>query len=238
YVNVRGLGTDRTLVLLDGRRVPPADRNSSVDTNLFPEALVQRVEVVTGGASAAYGADALSGVVNFILDTRFEGFDTKIQGGETRYGDGDSWEASFTGGLPIGERMHLTFSADGFHQHEIQGKIAGLDDRDWFGRWGFVTNPEWSPNDPPGTHPQRLVLPNVHSTQFTPGGKINQPGFSYDQHTFIGDGTETRLFIPGPIAVFDTGTLSTSGGPEFEIAHLGERTNLSDEVKRELVREP
>lgn len=232
YVNVRGLGTDRTLVLLDGRRVPPADRNSSVDTNLFPEALVQRVEVVTGGASAAYGADALSGVVNFILDTRFEGFDTKIQGGETRYGDGDSWEASFTGGLPLGERMHLTFSADGFHQHEIQGKVAGLDDRDWFGRWGFVTNPEWNPSDPPGTRPQRLVLPDVHSTQFTPGGKINQPGFSFDQHTFIGDGTETRLFIPGPIAVFDSGTLSTSGGPEFEIAHLGERTNLSDEVKR------
>src|SRR5690606_21200203 len=134
-------------------------------TNLFPEALVQRVEVVTGGASAAYGADALSGVVNFILDTRFEGFDTKIQGGETRYGDGDSWEASFTGGLPLGERMHLTFSADGFHQHEIQGKVAGLDDRDWFGRWGFVTNPEWNPSDPPGTRPQRLVLPDVHSTE-------------------------------------------------------------------------
>jgi len=99
FLNVRGLGTDRTLTLLDGRRMPPSDRNSAVDTNLFPEALVQRVEVVTGGASAAYGADALSGVVNFILDTDYEGFNAKVQGGQTNYDDGDNWEASFTGGF-------------------------------------------------------------------------------------------------------------------------------------------
>jgi iron complex outermembrane recepter protein len=232
FLNVRGLGTDRTLVLLDGRRVPPSDRNSSVDTNLFPETLVDRVEVVTGGASAAYGADALSGVVNFILNTRYEGMDAKIQGGQSDYGDGDNWEASFTGGLPLAERMHLTFAVEGFRQDQVSGQIAALDDRDWFGRWGFVTNPAFRASDPPGTNPQRLVLPNVHSTQFTPGGKINQPGFQFDQYTFIEDGTTLRPFVAGSPAIFNTGTLSTSGGPEFDVANRAERAILSSEVDR------
>ncbi|HEU4617125.1 MAG TPA: TonB-dependent receptor, partial [Gammaproteobacteria bacterium] len=194
--------------------------------------LVQRVDVVTGGASAAYGADALSGVVNFILNTDYEGFDAKVQGGQTRYGDGDNWKAAFTGGVPLGDKIHLTFSAQEFHQDEIRGHVAGLDDRDWFGRWGYVTNPAWSAADPPGTNPQRLVLPNVHSTQFTPGGKINQPGFAYDQYVFIDDGTKLKPFEPGPIAAINTGTLSTSGGPDFEVANLGERTILSAEVQQ------
>ena len=68
-VNLRGLGADRTLVLLNGRRVVPSNRLGAVDVNLFPEAMIERVEVVTGGASAAYGTDAVAGVVNFILDT-------------------------------------------------------------------------------------------------------------------------------------------------------------------------
>ena len=232
YLNVRGLGTDRTLTLLDGRRMPPTDRNSSVDTNLFPEALIQRVEVVTGGASAAYGADALSGVVNFILDTRYEGFNAKAQTGQTNYGDGDNYEASFTGGFEIGDDKHLTFSIEKFEQDQISGSVAGLDDRGWFGRYGYVTNPAWTPGAPFGI-PNRLVLPNVHSSQHTPGGKINEPGFSFDQHTFIEDGTTTRLFVPGPIATaWNSGTRSTSGGPEFEVANLGERAILSTEVDR------
>jgi outer membrane receptor protein involved in Fe transport len=231
FLNVRGLGTNRTLTLLDGHRVPPSDRSSSVDTNLFPEALVQRVDVVTGGASAAYGADALSGVVNFILNTNYEGFDAKVQGGQTRYGDGDNWKASFTGGVPVGDKVHVTFSAQEFHQDEVRGHVAGLDDRDWFGRWGYVTNPAFRASDPPGTNPERLVLPNVHSTQFTPGGKINQPDFSYDQYVFIDDGTQLKPFEPGPIAAFG-GTLSTSGGPDFEVANLAERTILTAEVNQ------
>src|SRR5690606_9436403 len=112
---------------------------------------------------------------------------------------------------------------------DIRGHVAGLDeDRDWFERWGWVTNPQWRPTDPPGTNPQRLTLPQVHSSAFTPGGKINQPGFSYDQHTFIGDGTQTRLWLPGEYA----DRTATSGGPEYGIAHLGQRENLQSEVER------
>jgi iron complex outermembrane recepter protein len=72
-LNLRGLGSDRTLILLNGRRLTPIDPTNVVDTNLIPQGLVERVDVVTGGASAAYGSDAVAGVVNFILNTRLDG---------------------------------------------------------------------------------------------------------------------------------------------------------------------
>ena len=67
------LGSDRTLILQDGIRVPPTTADGGVDSNLLPQLLIQRVDVVTGGASAAYGSDAVSGVVNFIIDKNFNG---------------------------------------------------------------------------------------------------------------------------------------------------------------------
>lgn len=72
-IDLRGLGPNRSLVLLDGRRIVPFDLNGAVDTNVIPIALVERVDLVTGGASAVYGADAISGVVNFVLKNDFEG---------------------------------------------------------------------------------------------------------------------------------------------------------------------
>ncbi|WP_312219984.1 TonB-dependent receptor domain-containing protein [Brevundimonas sp.] len=72
-INLRGLGTNRTLVLINGRRVVPFNLQGVVDTNTIPLALVERVDTVTGGASAVYGADAVAGVVNFILKNNFEG---------------------------------------------------------------------------------------------------------------------------------------------------------------------
>lgn len=228
FLNIRGMGTNRTLVLLNGRRVAPSDRQSNVDINLFPDAMVSRVDVVTGGASAAYGADALAGVANFVVDTQFEGFRASVQGGMTEYQDGDTWEASIAGGFPVGDKLHVIASFEAFRNDDIRGDVAGLDDRGWFQRWGWVDNPNWSPNDPPGANPRRVTVPQVHSTNFTPGGKINEPGFSYNDHTFIGDGTQTRLFVPGDVA----GGGATSGGPEYGIAHLGQRENLQSEVER------
>jgi outer membrane cobalamin receptor len=73
YLDMRGLGRDRTLVLFDGLRVPPADKRGQVNIDTLPNALVRSVDIVTGGASAAYGADALGGVTNFILDRQFQG---------------------------------------------------------------------------------------------------------------------------------------------------------------------
>jgi outer membrane receptor protein involved in Fe transport len=74
-LNLRGLGSERTLVLVNGRRLVPGDPSTSAaDINVIPAAMIQRVDVLTGGASSVYGADAVAGVVNFVLDTEFEGF--------------------------------------------------------------------------------------------------------------------------------------------------------------------
>jgi len=81
-VNLRGLGSERNLVLVNGRRLVPGDPNSAAaDLNFIPAALVQRVDVLTGGASSVYGADAVTGVVNFVMDTQFEGFKLDAQYG-------------------------------------------------------------------------------------------------------------------------------------------------------------
>src|SRR5882762_2053608 len=80
--DLRGIGAFRTLVLINGRRTAPGDPiNPSADLNTVPSALVKRVEVLTGGASAIYGSDAVSGVVNFILDANFTGLKVDAEGG-------------------------------------------------------------------------------------------------------------------------------------------------------------
>src|SRR5258708_4700880 len=98
YLNLRNLGFVRSLILLDGQRVPPTSFEGIVDTNLLPEALVQRVDVVTAGASAAYGSDAVTGVVNFILDKHFNGLKASVQGGISQYADRNSYRTPLAGG--------------------------------------------------------------------------------------------------------------------------------------------
>jgi len=97
-VNLRGLGSERNLVLVNGRRLVPGDPTSAAaDLNFIPAALVQRVEVLTGGASSVYGADAVTGVVNFTMDTQFEGFKLDTQYG--LYNHNNRAGADVTGAL-------------------------------------------------------------------------------------------------------------------------------------------
>lgn len=92
--NLRGLGASRTLVLVDGKRVTPSNASGNVDLSLIPTALVQSVEVITGGASAVYGSDAVAGVVNFRLKNKVEGLEVSGRLGETDYDDGRNSEFS------------------------------------------------------------------------------------------------------------------------------------------------
>ncbi|HSG33939.1 MAG TPA: TonB-dependent receptor plug domain-containing protein, partial [Sphingomonadaceae bacterium] len=87
-VSLRGLGVNRNLVLLDGRRATPGNASNVVDINTIPAAALQRVEVITGGASATYGADAMAGVTNFILKKDFVGLELDGQGAISQEGDG------------------------------------------------------------------------------------------------------------------------------------------------------
>ncbi|HEY6817306.1 MAG TPA: TonB-dependent receptor plug domain-containing protein, partial [Croceibacterium sp.] len=85
-VSLRQLGSNRNLVLIDGRRGMPVSGTGVVDINSIPSAAVQRVEVITGGASSTYGADAVGGVVNFILKDNYEGASVDVRFGDTQHG--------------------------------------------------------------------------------------------------------------------------------------------------------
>ena len=97
-LDLRGLGFGRTLVLLDGQRIVPSNAYGSVDVNLIPPAIVERVEIISGGASAVYGSDAVAGVVNF-KTLRFKGLEVEASWEQTDRNDGSGWTVGITGGL-------------------------------------------------------------------------------------------------------------------------------------------
>ncbi len=88
YGDLRGLGPNRALVLMDGRRLISSNPNGSVDLNTIPMSMIENVEVITGGASSTYGSDAIAGVLNFKLRQHFSGAEVSYQHGETTHGDG------------------------------------------------------------------------------------------------------------------------------------------------------
>ncbi len=98
FVNLRGLGSQRNLALIDGDRLVPAADGGQFDLNNVPVVLLSRVDVLTGGASTTYGADAVSGVVNFITKSNFTGFDGRVSYGITERGDGNQFRADVTMG--------------------------------------------------------------------------------------------------------------------------------------------
>jgi outer membrane receptor protein involved in Fe transport len=233
YLNLRGLESKRTLVLLDGSRVVQDDRGGTVNVGVFPTALIKSVDIVTGGASAQYGADAVGGVVNFILDREFEGLKASFTTGRPeRGGGGFSRKFGLAGGMKIGEKLHVVASVDYNKIDQIERDPTQLGD--WFQRWGFVTNPAWkSATLTPGV-PQRLTLPHVISSVHSPYGRIDTayrtlsptsglgvatvPNFTYLNNVFTPDGTGLRPFVPGSVTSGSGGTQSMSGGPEFDAA--------------------
>jgi outer membrane receptor protein involved in Fe transport len=188
-LNLRGAGLNRTLVLLDGRRIVPTNRFGAVDVAMFPEEFVRSVEIVTGGASASYGTDAVAGVVNFILDTDFEGAKGHAQVGTTRYGDGDNYEAWFAFGIGVGERGHLIGSLELFDVDQISD-FGALQERSFYNNLGRVTNPAT-------TGPANLVRPNVSPTNWNQTGMLNQPGTALDKIVFNPNGTYAPLVYSG-----------------------------------------
>lgn len=166
-LNLRNLGEIRTLVLVDGHRSVGSTITGLVDVNTIPQGLVKSVEVVTGGASAAYGSDAVAGVVNFILDKKFDGFRVTADQGITQYGDGHNYSATLTAG---------TGFADGRGHIEVEGEYAHRDgifqvDRDW-NATGYVRiqDPNWTANS---TTPQFITTQRqIGAANSAPGGLI------------------------------------------------------------------
>lgn len=123
-LDLRGMGTQRTLVLVDGRRqVPSIPGTSAVDVSTIPSSLVERVEVITGGASALYGADAVTGVANFILKQDFQGVDASARYGSSSRGDMNNYSADVLAGMNFADsRGNVTVY--GFYEREL-GSVSG-----------------------------------------------------------------------------------------------------------------
>ncbi|WP_420141811.1 TonB-dependent receptor plug domain-containing protein [Sphingomonas sp.] len=196
-VNLRNLGANRTLVLLDGQRSVASTTDGTFDVNTIPQALIERVEVVTGGASSAYGSDAVSGVVNFILNKKFTGIKAEYEYGVTTYGDGDNHKASLSAGTSFAEgRGHVIVSGEYFTQDGIQSI-----DRDWNDSGFFqIDNPAYSAAACTDNNPAtacvnaRLIQKGIGSGNFTPGGLITGARNAAGQTVAIPSALTNRYF--------------------------------------------
>lgn len=168
-LNLRGLGANRTLTLVDGRRhVAGVAGEARVDTNTIPVGLIERVDVLTGGVSSVCGAGGVSGVVNFIMRRDFEGIDIRGQSGISDFGDEDSQFFSATAGTNFADdRANIAVS----YEFRKDGSV-GLGDRP-FGRDDaerLVNNPDDIPNDP--SVPDGLFCPNLGFADSSSSGAL------------------------------------------------------------------
>ncbi|HVY63967.1 MAG TPA: TonB-dependent receptor [Gammaproteobacteria bacterium] len=150
-VNLRGIGPNRTLVLIDGRRAQPSNAALLVDTNTVPSAAIERVETITGGASAVYGADAMAGVVNFILKKDFEGVDMDFQTGATAQGDGEETKFSSLLGVNSGDgKSNVMLGVEWYNRGAVQLRDRKFFMNGWFDPGsdasGFIQMPGYSPS--------------------------------------------------------------------------------------------
>jgi len=211
FLNLRGLGPARTLVLLDGRRIVPSTSAGMVDISILPEPPTKRVDIVTGGVSAVYGSDAVAGVVNFVLDDRFEGVKLTAQAGEAAAGDAQVRKFELGGGLPVFHgRGHFVGSIGDFRD----SGIATWRDRDWYNSCARIANPALVPSS--------IIACDVHSAAFTSGGIIPSGPLG---GTEFGPGGVPRQFNYGAQAT----TLTMIGGDGQD---HGENLSAVPEVRR------
>jgi len=127
-VDLRGLGSSRTLVLVNGRRMNPSNRSNTVDLNNIPTSLIEKVEIVTGGASAVYGSDALAGVVNFQLKQNFQGLEFTGKYGKSGLSDGERSDMSLIFGMNSAEGKG---NVTGFVSYSDRNQVLPNADRAW-----------------------------------------------------------------------------------------------------------
>lgn len=166
-LNLRGLGAHRTLTLLDGQRVVGAMNTGITDAGAFPQALVKRVDIVTGGASASWGSDAVAGVVNYVLDHEFVGLKGNINGGVTTYGDDRQYSITLTAGTKLlDDRLRIIASGE---YQDNDGVPRGIGRRNWYDGTRVLQR---TIAGTPAGQPQYLVASHVTDTRLAPGGII------------------------------------------------------------------
>lgn len=232
--DLRGLGTQRTLVLMNGNRVGVTDPAGTIDTNIIPVALIKNVEIVTGGASAAYGSDAVAGVVNFVLDKAFEGARADISYGVTDYGDFRRPKASVALGHGfLDGKLHAEIAGDYLRNsgQTSQAKRPWGDDRTV-----QLTNAAYTPTN---GEPRLLIVDNGVFSQMTPGGVV---GLSGGRNTLAQNLAARLGFSPGTGVQFgpngvpmpfvygtNIGGTYMQGGEGYQVIDGG---NLLPEIER------
>ena len=213
-LGMRGLSPLRTLVLLDGQRVVGGNFNGAVDVSQMPQMLIQRVDVVTGGASASWGSDAVAGVINFVTDKKFEGFKMNASAGLSTYGDmGQTLMQMAAGTSFLGGRAHFSVAAeysysDGLLPRFPQAQQHSANAVNIGGRnLGRISGQASYANDSvtPAGQPRTSYYNIVQSTQsFAYSGITNGPKRF---QTFTAQGQPYQLDLAGACYVTPTGTL-------------------------------
>lgn len=236
-LSLRGLGTIRTLTLLDGQRVVGANVTGVTDVSQFPQLLVKRVDVVTGGASASYGSDAVGGVVNFVTDKTFTGFKSNVQVGQTKYDDdrGATVQAAW-GRAFLDNRLHVTASGEFTKENGIESPgIGGVgpNGRTWYQNPAYSVRPLNQTGD---GLPQYRVISNAQQYQYSKYGLITNGPL---QGTAFGDGGVPYQFQYGSNGR-PTGTGAVTGcvnpfciGGDLS-GSVGSGTNLAMNFKRQV----
>lgn len=179
-IDLRGIGSGRTLVLIDGRRAPtnPMSASSGTDLNAIPLAAVERIEILSDGASAVYGSDAIGGVVNIILRKDFNGAELRYGVGQTKIQGGDLEDASATFGIS-GDRGSLIGGASTssrgmvYTRDQIGGGTLGVSlYGNNYASWAYLKNPDGSNDLDDDGNPQLTT-----SVAPVPGFDCNQNGF-------------------------------------------------------------
>ncbi|HET6564281.1 MAG TPA: TonB-dependent receptor [Xanthomonadales bacterium] len=202
-LNLRDLGSQRTLVLVDGiRHVGSVAGSTVVDVGSIPNALIERVEISTGGATVAYGSDAIAGVVNFIMKDDFDGIQFDARYGDSQEGGGENTYASITAGGNFADDRGNAVVSLSFND---LGGIEGVQRDYLLERWGFIGNPEdTGPND---GIPRLILAPNVRLTNIIDErgilyGLVDGQALVFDQNTGLrpiveGYGTAASSLVSG-----------------------------------------
>jgi iron complex outermembrane receptor protein len=233
-LNLRGLSALRTLVLLDGQRVVGANFNGVVDANQMPQLLIQRVDVVTGGASASWGSDAISGVVNFVTDKKFEGFKLNAQAGISTYGDaGNTLFQTAAGTSFAGGRGHFEIAGEYAYndgllprypidtQHSAQPNIDGRTLARQSGQMSYSSDAAT-----PAGQPRTLYGPLLQNTQVAAYGIIQTGPLAFT--TFDRSGRPIPFDLAG--SCFKTATNTLGGSPTNSSNCFGTATDPGDQA--------
>jgi len=224
-LNLRNLGTDRTLVLVNGRRhIAGISGTAAVDVNTIPNALIERIDVLTGGVSAVYGADGVSGVVNFVLKRDFDGIDVRAQNGISSRGDAGNYYGAITIGRNFADdRGNVAVSYEYNKDNRVLGRARKT------GRpleaCGLVRNPLDFPDSP--SIFDRVVTCDLRYADSSTNGAVDANiDFTPD---FDGDGNpyDLGVSLPASGGLVQGGSSTPTAGYQGDLQPMTEKHNVN-----------